>query len=636
MDIPLSIEEQSLFDFAAVRLETESYPSPPADILQRKFMPVKTAYSKDELHFPDSIKSCWIKFVLRNRQSHDTTIALVFPGAVSKAALYRSEKGSFVRIGKTGFFLAVTARNVEYQDNRIDLTLKAGSVSVYLIQVILYHGVWMGKMPVLQNYTYAETIAFRFEKQINRRNLMWLHFFTGIFFMFFVFGLIKFLVFEKDKAYLYYALMGLFNALLTISMTEYPPLEFTFFENIRGIEWFDLLVEIAVTVQGLFILQILQLRSKYPRVTLVILWFFLLKFLLVVCRTVLFYTRTHVDLFDWLDIAGAFLIMLLMLIWVVYMATIRKGFYRFIFGGAITVFTSFTFVFIVRFFQLQHLLPAWFGNDQRGNPQHLLQIGLVIDMIFYFTGLAYRDRQVEKDKILYQEQLKLQKLESEKTKVELQQQATELEMQALRAQMNPHFIFNSLNSINRFILENNRLQASQYLTKFSKLIRMILQNSQASLITLESELEALRLYLDLESLRFDYHFDYTISISQELDLAAIKVPPLIVQPYVENAIWHGLMLKKEEGHLEISLFEKDDTLCCRITDNGIGRIKSAELKAKSGSSHKSMGMKITSDRISMLQNKNQFINHIQITDLVLADGTPGGTEVLLTLPLYYD
>ena len=140
----------------------------------------------------------------------------------------------------------------------------------------------------------------------------------------------------------------------------------------------------------------------------------------------------------------------------------------------------------------------------------------------------------------------------------------------------------------------------------------------------------------MESLRFDYHFNYTISISQELDLAATKVPPLIVQPYVENAIWHGLMLKKEEGHLEISLFEKDDTLCCKITDNGIGRIKSADLKAKSGSLQKSMGMKITSDRIALLQNKNQFINHIQITDLVLADGTAGGTEVLLTLPLYYD
>ena len=142
-----------------------------------------------------------------------------------------------------------------------------------------------------------------------------------------------------------------------------------------------------------------------------------------------------------------------MVSWVVYLATIRKGFYRFIFLGALTIFMAFTLYFLIQFFNLYYLLPAWFGADARGSVNHFMQIALVIDMCFYFTGLAYRDRQVEKDKILFQENdLKLQQLESEKTKAEFQQQATELEMQALRAQMNPHFIFNSLNSINRFIL----------------------------------------------------------------------------------------------------------------------------------------------------------------------------------------
>jgi LytS/YehU family sensor histidine kinase len=126
--------------------------------------------------------------------------------------------------------------------------------------------------------------------------------------------------------------------------------------------------------------------------------------------------------------------------------------------------------------------------------------------------------------------LQLQKTESERTRAELQQQATQLEMQALRAQMNPHFIFNSLNSINRFILQNNRAQASEYLTKFSKLVRIILQNSQASLISLESELEALNLYLDLESVRFDHRFGYKISVPKDLDIEVLKVPPLIIQP----------------------------------------------------------------------------------------------------------
>lgn len=216
---------------------------------------------------------------------------------------------------------------------------------------------------------------------------------------------------------------------------------------------------------------------------------------------------------------------------------------------------------------------------------------------------------------------------------ELQQQTAELEMQALRAQMNPHFIFNSLNSINRFILQNNKAKASEYLTKFSRLVRLILQNSQAALVPLESELEALKLYLELEAVRFDHQFEYKIIIDENLDADIIKVPPLIIQPYAENAICHGLMHKEEKGHLEIKLYQCDEVLCCKITDDGIGRQRSAELKSKSASTHKSMGMRITADRIAMLEQKKQIDTTIKITDLVLPDDSAGGTEVLLKIPV---
>ncbi len=165
---------------------------------------------------------------------------------------------------------------------------------------------------------------------------------------------------------------------------------------------------------------------------------------------------------------------------------------------------------------------------------------------------------------------------------------------------------------------------------------MILQNSQASLITLESELEALELYLELEALRFDHHFEYNIIIEKDLDVSSIKVPPLIIQPYSENAIRHGLMNKEEPGHLEIKLFQKDNVLHCKITDDGIGREKAAALKSKSTSGHVSMGMKITADRIAILQQKKQMETTIEITDLVLPDASPGGTQVLLKIPLFYD
>ena len=218
---------------------------------------------------------------------------------------------------------------------------------------------------------------------------------------------------------------------------------------------------------------------------------------------------------------------------------------------------------------------------------------------------------------------------------ELLQQKSELEMQALRSQMNPHFIFNSLNSINRFILQNNRTQASEYLTKFSKLVRLILQNSQASLISLESELEALELYLDLEALRFDHRFGYKISVPKDLDIEALQVPPLIIQPYTENAIWHGLMHKEDKGQLDIEVSEESDHLYFKISDNGIGRKQAAAMASKSATKHKSMGLRITQDRIAMLQKVNGE-SPVKIIDLEYADGSAAGTEVIIKMPLVYD
>ena len=224
-------------------------------------------------------------------------------------------------------------------------------------------------------------------------------------------------------------------------------------------------------------------------------------------------------------------------------------------------------------------------------------------------------------------------LKSEHEKATLKQNAIELEMHALRAQMNPHFISNSLSAINLFILENNRLQASEYLAKFARLLRLILQNSQEAFIPLERELQALQLYLELESLRFGNKFTYKINTNDLLDITVITVPPLIIQPYVENAIWHGLMHKKESGYLDIELYTEGRFLFCKISDDGVGRKKAAELKSKSALSYKSMGMSITADRIAMLQEQqDQLGTHIVINDLVLADGSAGGTEVIIKIP----
>jgi hypothetical protein len=188
---------------------------------------------------------------------------------------------------------------------------------------------------------------------------------------------------------------------------------------------------------------------------------------------------------------------------------------------------------------------------QQATLKNSLIIGILLLLllgVFIFRNLLLKRKN---DKLRMQKDFELQKLESEKKQAELHQKTIELEMQALRAQMNPHFIFNCLSSINRFIFKNDNKTASDYLTRFSRLIRMVLIHSSKKLITLEDELEMLRLYLDLERLRFKDAFDYSITTKNIVDAGAIFIPPLLLQPFCENAVWHGLMHKETKGKMKI-------------------------------------------------------------------------------------
>src|SRR5262245_48577747 len=190
----------------------------------------------------------------------------------------------------------------------------------------------------------------------------------------------------------------------------------------------------------------------------------------------------------------------------------------------------------------------------------LVAVALIIALLL---ALLLRNIQLKKRKnqlqsLITEANMQLNNGIKKQQLAEMLHQKSELEMEALRAQMNPHFIFNSLNSINMFILENNKLLASEYLSKFSRLVRLILQNSREAFIPLEREIEALELYLELESLRFDNKFEYKIVVANEVDATVLGVPPLIIQPYVESAIWHGLMHKKEKGHLDIHLYSEQN------------------------------------------------------------------------------
>ena len=215
---------------------------------------------------------------------------------------------------------------------------------------------------------------------------------------------------------------------------------------------------------------------------------------------------------------------------------------------------------------------------------------------------------------------------------DFERQIARVKMNMLRAQMNPHFIFNSLNSINNFILKNDPQNASGYLTKFSRLMRMILDNSRNEWVTLENELNALDLYIQLEAIRFDNVFRYKLHIDKTINPAQVVIPPLIIQPYVENAIWHGLLYRETPGGiLNLEIKRVGDTLEIIVEDNGVGREASAAMHSRSALKRKSHGMKITGERLDIVNMTYNANTSVAVSDLHDEINSATGTRVQITL-----
>jgi sensor histidine kinase YesM len=285
-------------------------------------------------------------------------------------------------------------------------------------------------------------------------------------------------------------------------------------------------------------------------------------------------------------------------------------------------------------------------------PMSLFYIGVMTEAIAFAIGLGFRLQNVYKEKLQYQkdlndvqaklqerleEKIKVQELENiqllrQKEKQELETQLAQLQNKVLRSQMNSHFIFNVLNSIKAFIIDNNSKDAVNYLNKFSKFIRKVLDSNFYEENTLEEELKTIQLYLDIENMRFHDKFNYEITIDEAIDLSNIRFPALLMQPFVENAIWHGLMPNKKEKNLLIRVAKKDLSLLITIDDNGIGYQTS--ITTKTGTEeHKSFGLSIVKDRIKEFNQRNAA----QISTCIVDKSTLQlqGTRVEIVVELGY-
>src|SRR5687767_7249152 len=261
---------------------------------------------------------------------------------------------------------------------------------------------------------------------------------------------------------------------------------------------------------------------------------------------------------------------------------------------------------------------------QAEKKQRLFYVGgiLLLILLFVFVYRNIRNRQ-RTDRLIAAERLKLEKISAA-------HKMTELELQSLRAQLNPHFMFNSLNAIQELILKEDNDNSHLYLSRFADLLRMLLDNANQPFVTLKKEINLLDLYLSLEKLRVT-DLQYTIDIDPDIDTNKITIPNMMLQPYIENAIWHGLSHKKGEKNLLVRISKDENNIVCEVRDNGVGRKIAAEFKSLYRKEHRSRGMELLSKRFNLLSKEYGSDIQTDIEDLY-ENGSATGTKVAIRLP----
>lgn len=244
----------------------------------------------------------------------------------------------------------------------------------------------------------------------------------------------------------------------------------------------------------------------------------------------------------------------------------------------------------------------------------VLGVLLLVVVVLYIFRYRFRVAQREKEK-----------------SDSLNRNLLNLKLKALRAQMNPHFTFNVMNSIQHFILHKDDESAHRYLSKFSRLIRTILNNSETDTVPVAEEIKALGLYLELESMRFEQQFGYEINVDENIDANEVLIPSMLIQPYVENAILHGILPSGREGRIRIEIMKRDTHLECIIEDNGIGRTRSSENNRNK--EYKSFGTTITKERLAVINELYDNSLSEKVVDLYDENGIPSGTRIIIYIPL---
>ncbi|PIB38423.1 histidine kinase [Maribacter sp. 4G9] len=488
-------------------------------------------------------------------------------------------------------------------------------------------------------------------------------FVVAVLFYLFVFFLIQYFQHQK-RFYLWYSLYALVNG---VSLMRHVKGVFfsDFFQSSEGLRFS---IDFHYPAQYLgtflftyFVVEIMRLRENFPRALKIIDYYYGASAALYLMLSTLFIFDQQNMMIRYYHAFVHIPLGYVVFFWTLYMVSKKRMIIKpYILSGMLVLGISYLLLF----------LTTIKGVTVDDNYLYIFYIGILVESLLFALAIGLEQKMVYIENVAIQKKLVSQleenqiiknginralseKLELTKTNVlelseEAQRERTEkltlkfenkfsqLRLDALRSQMNPHFIFNALNSIKSYLIENDQENAIYYLGRFSKLIRSLLENSRKEEISLAEELDTLEVYMEIESDRFKNNIDVTIDVDESLDISEVKVPVMFLQPFVENAIWHGLTTKRGKKELSILVNKSEDylnSIIIRIKDNGIGRQATLKRNAQNPLKKQSLGLKLIADRLELFSKKSNRKYSFQIKDLVDTNGKPVGTVVSIIIPI---
>lgn len=580
------------------------------NIDNKNFKPLNT-FSFQKLSTEYYRYNFWLKFTVNNPT--DSIIDALFTTGVHKSVdVFRKVGKNYTKLQSTNQTLRPNERPYKFDESYLPLKFEPKQSYELLVKVTEHPQLYFKLTPKLVSY------AAEYEDKIRAFDDEYIYFVhdgiyisillfvaTYMFIMFFV---------ERKRYYLYYGFYLFFLVLFAFWAVEHSPYIQLIFSHLPILKFSannNTYLLITNIFYYLFHYEFLDLPKIAPKFSRVLVFYIKVLVGLLIIDTFINFILQNYSLGGLLWIATQPIIAIFGIYGTIQLYRLKGPFIRYIqIGSTVLLFGA-----LIGF--LEQLLQIKPSDNvlMRLAPSFGLNYAVLVEIFCFSMALAYKTWL------------------SQRNRNQLIRSIKESELRTLRSQINPHFIFNSLNSIKAYILKDRQLEASEYLTDFSTLIRAILQQSKVKFITLSEELETTLLYVKLENLRFENGFTFNFSIDESIDTDEILIPPMLFQPYLENAIKHGLMSKNDDRILNLSIKQKTkEELLITIDDNGIGR-EQASLQRKNTLKHQSMGMSINDERVQLLGVTNDLHISIKIIDKNSNKGISEGTTVEINLPI---